>query len=207
MSEQATSGRRSPRSYLLTGLLRCGKSGHTLYSAAREVTRRYVCLRGPDHGGCGRLTVVAGPVELLLADAVLFRLDTTDLADALAGRAASDERTAALSETLAADQAQQAELSAAYAARQISMREWLAARGPISERITKTEKALTRATRSDALTGLVGNGQALRRSWDGLTLTRQHAIVRAVLDHAVIAPGTSGARELDPGRVGPVWRL
>lgn len=44
-------------------------------------------MAGPDHGGCGRLTVVAAPVEDLLARAVLLRLDSPDLADALSGRA------------------------------------------------------------------------------------------------------------------------
>ena len=204
---QATSGRRSPRSYLLTGLLRCGKCDHTLYSAARATTRRYVCSRGPDHGGCGRLTVVAGPVEQLIADAVLFRLDTPELADALAGRAAVDKRTAALGGRLAEDQAQLAELAGLYAGKQITAREWMGARSSIQARVDKTEKELARLTRTDALTGLVGNGQALREAWSGLNLTRQHAIVRAVLGHAVIGAGTSGARELDPARVAPAWRL
>ncbi len=94
-SEQKTSGRRSPRRYLLSGLLRCGKCQHTLYSAAREDVRRYVCSSGPDHGGCGGTFVVAAPVEDLIAHAVLFRLDTPDLADALAGRAAADGPPAA----------------------------------------------------------------------------------------------------------------
>ena len=37
--------------YLLSGLLRCGRCGTTLYSATRATTRRYVCLSGPDHRG------------------------------------------------------------------------------------------------------------------------------------------------------------
>ena len=40
LAEQTSSGRRSPRRYLLFGLLRCHKSQHTLYSAAREDVRR-----------------------------------------------------------------------------------------------------------------------------------------------------------------------
>ena len=83
----------------------------------------------------------------------------------------------------------------------------MGARSSIQARVDKTEKALARLTCTDALTGLVGNGQALRGAWSGLNLTRQHAIVRAVLDHAVIGAGTLGARELDPARVAPAWRL
>jgi hypothetical protein len=54
---------------------------------------------------------------------------------------------------------------------------------------------------------LVGNGEELGRTWDSLNLDRQTAIIRAVLDHAVIAPGVLGARSLDPARVQPVWKL
>lgn len=207
MAEQKTSGRRSPRRYLLSGLLRCHKCDHTLYSAAREQVRRYVCSSGPDHGGCGGTFVVAGPVEDLLAQAVLFRLDTPELADALAGRAAVDERTAALSQALTEDQEQLAELTALYAAKSITAREWMEARNPIQARIERTEQTIARATRSDALTGLVGNGEQLRASWADLNLTRQAAIVRAVLDHAVIGAGTRGAQSFDPARVRPLWRL
>ena len=39
-------GRRTPRRYLLSGLVRCGRCGGTLYSAAGCERRRYVCLGG-----------------------------------------------------------------------------------------------------------------------------------------------------------------
>ena len=207
MAEQATSGRRNPRRYLLSGLLRCGKCQHKLYSAARENTRRYVCSSGPDHGGCGGTFIVAAPVEDLITLAVLYRLDAPDLANALAGRVAADERTSELAQALTADQEQLAELSGMYAAKLITGPEWLEARNRIQARISNQEQALARATRSDALAGLVGNGQQLRASWADLTLTRQAAIVKALLDHAVIGPGTPGAQRLDPERVQPCWRL
>jgi site-specific DNA recombinase len=207
MAQQASTGSRAPRRYLLSGLLRCGRCEGRLFSSVRKTTRRYVCQSGPDHGGCGRLTVVAAPLEELVTAAVLYRLDTTDLADTLAGRAAADEHTAALADTLAQDRAQLDELAGLYAARSIGAREWLTARKPIEARIADVEGRLARMTRTDALAGLVGNGEQLATQWADLNLTRQHAIVAAVLDHAVIAPGTPGARELDPDRVDPVWRV
>lgn len=200
-----TSGRRAPRSYLLTGLLRCGKCDGRLYSSARQNRRRYVCMSGPDHGGCGGITVTAPPLEELLTDAVLYRLDSTGLADTLAGRAEADERTAAMAEELAQDRAQMEELARIYGEKLITAQEWTAARGPIETRIRSTERQLASATRTDALNGLVGNGEQLRNQWASLNLSRQHAIIGAVLDHAVIAPGTPYARTLDPDRVQPVW--
>jgi len=202
-----TSGRRTPRSYLLTGLLRCWKCEHTLYSAARQTSRQYVCQSGPDHGGCGGVRVVAVPVEELVAAAVLYRLDTPELADVLAGRAAADEQTAAVAETIGADRAQLDELAAMYAARQIGAREWMTARQPIEDRINDAERRLARMTRTDALAGLVGNGAELGRQWADLNLGRQHAIIKALVDHVVIGPGKGGAKTMDPGRVDIVWRL
>ncbi len=207
MGQKASSGRRAPRRYLLSGLLRCDKCQGKLSSAARETTRRYVCLSGPDHGGCGRLTVVAAPVEELIAKAVLYRLDTPELTDTLAGRTAQDEALAEVGAQLATDQEQLDELAAAYGHRQLSMRDWLQAKKPIEDRIDQARRRLSRASGTSALHGWIGNGQALGRAWDTLNLDRQASIVGAVIDHAVIGPGTVGARSLDPTRVQAVWKL
>lgn len=207
MSDAAATGRRTPRRYLLSGLCRCDRCGGKLYASARQESRRYVCLRGPDHDGCGRLTVVADPLERLVADLVLYRLDTAELAAALSGRVAADEQAAALSEQLSNDQNQLDELAGLYATRSITSREWLAARRPIDERIEDVKRRLSRLTATDALAGWTGNGDQLREQWSSLNLTRQSAIIRAVVDRVVIAPGQLGARTLDPARVRPVWRL
>jgi site-specific DNA recombinase len=150
--------------------------------------------------------VVADPVENLIADAVLYRLDTPALADTLAGRSSADERTQALTAALDQAQDQLEELSLAYAARDITMREWLSAKKPITGRLETAQRQLAKITRTDALHGLVGNGDTLSRSWKGLDLSQQVAIIQALVDHAVIGPGTPGARSLDPSRVSVVWR-
>ena len=143
------------------------------------------------------------PVEELIADAVLYRLDTAELADALAGRAAKDEVVGRCRPTSCRPiRHQLEELSTLYGAKEITAREWMSARKPIEARIHTPERHLARATRSDALAGLIGNGEALRTAWADLNLERQHAIVKAVLDHAVIQPvGIAGRRDFDPGRV------
>lgn len=199
------SGRRAPQRYLLSGMLRCGRCGNRLYSSARQDTRRYVCQAGPDHFGCGRLTVVADPVERLIADAVLHRLDSPQMADALAGKASSDERTAVLSQTLEEDEGQMKELAQAYAAKQIRMSDWLTAKKPIEERIENTRRQLMRMNGHTALARVAGQGRDLEQQWETLNLERQHAIVKTVLDHAVIRPMTPGVRKFDPNRVAPVW--
>jgi len=207
MEAKKRSGRRVPRRYLLSGLLRCGKCETRLYSQIRETTRRYVCVSGPDHGGCGRLTVVAAPLEELVADAVLLRLDTPHLADALSGAVRADADPGSLADAIRADREQLDELAAVYADKGISLREWLTARKRIEDRINANERKVRRATNTSRLAAVIGQGRSLRTQGAGLNLDRQRAIVDAVLDHADIGPGTPGARSLDPKRVRLIWRL
>ncbi len=108
---------------------------------------------------------------------------------------------------MAADQAQLEELAGLYATGQVTAREWMAARNPIESRIRDTQRRLAQATETSALDGLLGNVAILRGQWDTLGLDRRHAIIRAILDYAVIGPGTPAARSLDIGRVQPQWRL
>jgi site-specific DNA recombinase len=201
------SGRRAPRRYLLSGLLACGKCGARLFSSARAESRRYVCLSGPDHGGCGKLTIVAQPVEEWIAAAVLMRLDTPVMGDALAGRVAADERQSALIAELHSTQSRMTELPQMWAAGEISKPEWMAARAPLEQQIVVIQKQLDQIAGTHALDGLVGQGEALSASWDGLNLDRQVAIIRAVLESATILPGVLGARSVDPNRIVPVWQL
>ncbi|MGS0562828.1 recombinase zinc beta ribbon domain-containing protein [Microbacterium aurugineum] len=206
VERKRVSGRRVPRRYLLSGLLRCGKCGSRLYSARRETTRRYVCSSGPDHRGCGKLTVVAEPVEEWLAAAALYRLDTPELTDRVAGRTDADERLSSLTAQLQAAQAKREELASMWAADEISRTEWSAARAPIEARIEQAEKELSRLRSTDSLATLVGRGKELEAGWEALTLARQVAIIQAVLDYATILPGTPGTRTVDPSRIVPEWR-
>lgn len=212
MAERATSNKRTPQRYLLSGLARCGKCGGTLYSAARteaagKRTRRYVCQSGPDHLGCGKLTVVAEPLEELVTAAVLYRLDSPELADRMAGREAQDIETARLSRDLADDISQHEDLAAMFGRKEITAREWMAARKPIEARIEDTRRKLATRTQSDALAGVAGQGDRLRTEWPDLPLTRQHAIIAALVDRIEVGPGQRGSRTLDPERVDVHWRV
>ena len=147
------------------------------------------------------LTGLADPAGSAVA------LDGPAVADNLADKAAGDERMTALIEELTSDRTQLEELARAYGEKLFTLKEWTTARAPIESRIRSAERELHQLTNTDAITGLVGNGEALCNQWSGLILDRQHAIIRAVLDHAVIAPGSPKATKLDPERVQPVWQF
>jgi len=200
------SGRRAPRRYLLSGLLRCGRCGNKLYTAARVKTRRYICITGPDHGGCGKLTIVAAPVEQWITEAILLRLDTPAMTTAITGRVALDDHQGALFTSLQEDQVQLKELASLWAQKVITSTEWATARTSIQGRIHTAERQLAHLTGNSALEGFVGKGRELRARWEALNLERQTVIVGAVLDYATIRPGTPGSRSLDPRRIALTWR-
>ena len=209
LGDPARTTRRTVRRYLLSGgLLRCGLCGAKLVSRPRSGgARRYVCAKGPGLAGCGRISLMADKVEELITEAVLYRLDTPELAAALAGAASKDAEAEAVSSSIAADRAQLEELARAYGERHITFAEFLAARKPIEERIEAAQRKVSRLTQTSAIESHVGDGAGLRALWNDLPLTRQRAIVAAVLDRAVVRPaGRTGGR-FDPDRIEPVWRL
>ena len=96
---------------------------------------------------------VRRPVERLVADAVLYRLDTPELADTLAGRSSSDERTQELSPALDDAQERLDEL-AGLRRRGITMREWMTAKKPMTQRLDTSSD--TRADHQDRRPGRTG---------------------------------------------------
>jgi site-specific DNA recombinase len=197
---------RTARRYLLSGMCRCDLCGSKMFSGPRYETRRYLCRSSNDFGGCGRMAIAAEPLEALISEAVLLRLDTPELSAALRGGAHRDINTAALQQTLDADNAQLEELAQLYAARSITANEWMQARRPIEARLTATRRQLANARGFSAVTGYIGNSGLLRRQWATLNLDRQRAIVQAVVDHVVIKSATRNTNRLDPTRVEPIWR-
>jgi DNA invertase Pin-like site-specific DNA recombinase len=209
LSDPGRRVKRAPRRYPLSGIVRCGVCTHRMIASPQEGRRRYGCRPEPDHGsGCGHVYIVAEPLEAFIADAVLMRLDTPALADALAGRHGADSDYQRVSAAVRADHEHLDELAAAYAKKQINLGEWLNAKQIITDRLQENERALARLSQDDALIGLVGNGSALRAQWDTLNVTRQGAIIRAVLEHVLIQPANkAGRRAFDIDRVQPVWRV
>jgi DNA invertase Pin-like site-specific DNA recombinase len=198
---------RAARRYLLSGMCRCCKCGGTMYSMMRYETRRYLCRSGPGFNGCGGITITAEPIEEIIAEAVLYRLDTQELEDAMNGRALAAPHTTALQAAVDADVGQLEELAQLYADRTITATEWVQARKTIEDRLGHTRKRLVSALGVQDAFHYVGQGTALRSQWPSLNLDRQRAIVKAVLDHVIIHPGRPGVRWVDPQRAQPIWRI
>lgn len=209
LTDPARLTRRTVRRYLLSGgLLRCAVCDAVLVARPRsDGARRYVCAKGPGMPGCGGIAVLADPLEDLIAEAVLYRLDTPELAAALTGAAREDAAADAAHASVTLDRAQLEALARAYGERQITFPEYLAARKPIETRIEAGQRKVSRLTQTTAIAPYVGDAGALRSAWAVLPLTRQRAIVGAVLDRATVRPAVRGRSRFDPDRIEPVWRL
>ena len=86
LSDPSRRTNHSARRYLLKRLLRCGLCGETLVSRpTQDGTRRYICAKGPQYSGCGHLYIVAEPLEELVVEGVIYRLDSPELTAALHG--------------------------------------------------------------------------------------------------------------------------
>ena len=199
---------KSARRYLLTRLLRCSLCGEPMVARPRTGgQRRYACAKGPGLSGCGHMYLGADDAEAFVTEAVLWRLNSPEFAAVLNGKQRAQPDAERLQREADEAQAQLAELADAYGNKVIGMQEWLAARKPIEARLTVARKQLANATRTTVLDGNVGADSGLRERWKKLDLTRQHAIIAAVLDHVVVTPGRQGYNRFNESRIEPVWRV
>jgi hypothetical protein len=202
--------RPSPRSALMgSGLTRCGRCGAKLRIMSRPGGRRaYHCKRDyedPSLGGCGRLLVAAEPLEELIIEAVMQRLDTPELARALAAENGTADKTAA--DELADAEARLDELTDMFASGEIDRRALLRARAGLERRQRAAQTTLSRQRRSTVLDAYAGRTSALRHSWDHLGFDKRRAILEAIVDHITIAPATRRGPFFDPERVYVTWKV
>jgi site-specific DNA recombinase len=197
---------QAPRRYLLHGLLTCSHCGERLVARPRAGgQRRYACASGPGFSGCGKTYINADQAEHFISEAVLHRIDSPEIAAGVNGRPVNPD-VERLQAQLEADQEQLRELGEAHGNKQISLQQMLAANRPIEARITETRRQLSRVRRTQVLDRYLGQSGQLRSDWESLDLDRQHAIVAAVLDHAVVGPGRRGYNRFDESRLAPFWR-
>lgn len=199
--------RGRPTLYLLTGALACGRCGATLHSSRRkDGSRRYMCNRGANEGPCGRLAVVAEPIERAVTDQLLVAVAGPALWTALEGADSVDSEP--VTRQLAADEASLEQLAQDhYVERIISRREFLAARDLLEKRIYKGRSSLQQTTSTHPLTGLPRTLEDLKAVWVGLDIEGQRAILKAVVEEIIVHPGKPGRRFFDPNRIEIRWRV
>jgi DNA invertase Pin-like site-specific DNA recombinase len=192
------------RTYLLSGLVRCGRCGARMLSQNRTngsgtKTRSYMCVRREGAGGCNQLRIVADPLEADLVSAVLDHVTRPRFWTELTRVEATDND--AVSVELADIDGRLATLGADFGSGAIPDVAFHAAIKELNRRRTELA-ALVRATRrTPAVLGPYSRDPgALERDWPILPFERQRAILTAVLKSVTIGPDRRG-RGYDPDRI------
>ncbi len=191
----------NPRQYLLTGgMARCSLCGKPLAARPRGDKRRsMVCASGPGFHGCGKIRVLAEPVEQLVAEAVLQAVDGGAL---IAVMNQHDDR--AVVDELLGVNAKLASLAREWAEDQITRGEWTAARGALEGRRVALQRRVDAQRRTLSLDGIP---DPLRPAWDGLQVPQRRAIIEAVVDRVIVKPAVRGWNFFDAGRIEITWRI
>jgi DNA invertase Pin-like site-specific DNA recombinase len=195
------------RFLLSGGLIRCGQCGATLISARHHNRPSYRCPI-TSQGGCGGVAIRAEPLEELISDQVIRRVESRSFAKALRGRDGADK--SALS-TIKAIEAERDQLARALGSGAITMREFSIARGLQDDRLAKAQAQTVTDRTSAAVARYAGRPGALSEEWakPEFTLDRKRAVIKAVIDHVVIdVDPKRGSNTFQAQRVQtPVWRV
>ena len=198
----------APGRFLLSGVVRCGVCGSSMYIRRRhkDKARFYGCEKATGGTGCGHVHIVAEPLEAMVRDALLDRLDSPEM---LAAIEAHNRQTvgAADLDGLHADESALEQLARDYYTdRIIGRAEYLAARDTLEQRIEAARRKVARVNGSGKVGELAGLGAKLREAWDGESPEWRRQIVEAIVDKVNVAPGRRGPNRFDPTRVAIDWR-
>jgi site-specific DNA recombinase len=200
---------RPPTYLLVGGLARCSIHLTPLQSRTRSDGRRYACDGGDREAGRVHLTVAADPLEQLVTERVLDRLDGPGLARFLRDRAKNGDRE--LADQLVEDEKALVDLARArFVARpqEIDHGAYLTIKAELEERITSARARLAQRARTSILAGVGPEPGALRAAWERWTLEQRREVLRLVIPEGVIVkPTAKRGRLFDVDRVDiPTWR-
>lgn len=206
LTDPARRTNRTARRYLLSGMCRCGRCGAVLVSHPKRGVRKYECRPIGSRPGCGRMSITATLVEEWVTEAVLELLDDPRLTTALTTGGGTDDEAAQLRADLIRLRERQHDAAQMFALGDIDKGEWSVIRKTLEPQLRAKEARLASLTNRSAADAYIGHGDRLRSQWQSLNLTRQSAIIKAVINHVTIQPAAvPGRHGLDPARVQPDW--
>lgn len=208
-----TRKRRTGRSYLLTGFVVCGGCGGPMVGSGHIVDgalhRRYYCV--PEDStlqqrGCGKVSRSAEPLEALVSNAVLYRLDSEGLAEAF-GQATQDSD---MQEALTDYQETKASLGDLLAdyykeRNKYAKDEMLKLKAELEARIEQITRKMERMDSTRVLAS-VPFGQTVRDIWNSADLAVKQSLVGLLLEKVVVLPGRPGSRKWRDDVTGQEWQ-
>jgi site-specific DNA recombinase len=190
-----------PGVHLLSGLVRCGRCGQPMHTKYSRAGRQWACRTRPGQRQCGRVTILAEPVELLVSERILDRLQGDGLTRALA--VLGNGKVDAAAQELADAETARDEIEAWHKTGAIKGDAFLRMHGPAEERVVKARRVLKAQTGRSVLADLPGDADDLRSWWydPDTTVAERRSVVEACLAEIVIEPSGPRMSKFDPARV------
>lgn len=210
------------RRYLLSGILHCGNCGTPMVgrryheNRAGKVYNRYICPKDEAYhhkAGCGKVFRNADPIDLLVSEAVLLRLDSPDFRAALGTQSNETE----LRELLNQRQAKIAKRDSIYndyLADAISREMWLRGQAALDDMIESINRQLAAMQSGRTLARIPLDG-TLHQVWEGADLDFKRDLIKLLVKKIVVLPGrTQGLWEFkgqrfrfDPSLIQIEWEV
>lgn len=191
-------GRGVGRQYLLTGVVYCGLCGAYMIGKRRKVNsgyqRRYVCRKLDNYGqqvGCGKIYRSSDPLDEWITEAVLYRLDTPEVAHLLAND--EDENINALVTEYQAAKARLETMTRDYASGFLSREQYGIAKTTAERNLEVARIALTKVQSRPAQ--LPATGELIRQAWASSSLEWRNSVIKLVVTKVVCLPGHPGSHE------------
>ncbi|AEM80992.1 recombinase family protein [Streptomyces violaceusniger] len=197
------------RSYLLSGILRCGKPtgepgkacGWGMVGRPRSGVPRYVCPNTPGTNACGGTAANAERTDDQIRDMVLAAFESPTFMKRLRE---PDEDGSGLYEKVRADEEELEELAQDYGNQAISRKEWMVARAPIQERLERNRARLAKVSRKAVLLGFVGSYEDMLSRWKKMNDSQRRAVITAAVRSIEVLPANPRKR-WDPDRFVIDW--
>ncbi|ADI07413.1 recombinase [Streptomyces bingchenggensis BCW-1] len=197
------------RSYLLSGILRCGKPtgepdktcGWGMVGRPRSGVPRYVCPNVPGTGACGGTATNAEKTDDHIRDMVLAAFESPVFMQRLRE---PDDGGNELYEQIRADEEELEGLAEDYGNRMISRKEWMVARAPIQERLERNRNKLAKVSRKAVLLGFVGSYEDMQSRWEEMNDSQRRAVITAAVRAIHVVPANPRKR-WDPDRFVIDW--
>jgi site-specific DNA recombinase len=213
---------RQPKTYLLSGMVFCGLCDKPLISSGTvqddgTLQRKYRCRHYDSSGnvyGCGKIVRTAEPVETLVAEAVLYRCDSPEVATALKNTEAPEIST--LMDDYSAKRDRLKEVLALYGSGQLSREQMLQAKSAAEEAIEQTRAKLARLESGRALAS-VPLDKTIREAWQGSDLAWRRSLISLLVERVTVLPSSPGGMRweapdgrkwnFDPAKILVTWRV
>jgi site-specific DNA recombinase len=197
---QAIYGNRTyARKHLLTGFIFCALCGNSLTiinAQARDGSYQpaYNCRKKDHRGlevGCGKVKRKQAPVEDLVIDCLIYRLDSPELGSMVGNSKSASPRLKQLLRDQEIQQQRLTEILNLYSTGVMELVEYTTAKTIAKSRLAAISKQVDAMT-STAILANVPLGQTLRQTWDKADLEWKRQLLDVVIEKIFVHPRQLG---------------